>query len=57
MPPRKIKTIINESQIPGEKSITWDSRNDYGQKVASGLYIYKLVAGNYVKSRKMLLMK
>ena len=54
---RKIKTLINQSQSAGEKSVTWDSRNDFGQKVASGLYIYKLVAGEYVKSRKMLLMK
>jgi predicted outer membrane repeat protein len=54
---RKVRLLVNKSQLPGQKIAVWDALNDQGYKVASGLYIYKLVAGDYVKSRKMLLMK
>jgi len=54
---KKIRTLVDKSQLPGQKIAAWAGLNDNGYKVASGLYIYKLVAGNYVKSRKMLLMK
>jgi len=54
---RKVRALVNKSQLPGQKIAVWDALNDQGYKVASGMYIYKLIAGDYVKSRKMLLMK
>jgi len=54
---RKVRILVNRSQLPGQKIAIWDALDDHGFKVASGLYIYKIVAGDYVKSRKMLLMK
>ncbi|HWA06684.1 MAG TPA: FlgD immunoglobulin-like domain containing protein, partial [Ignavibacteria bacterium] len=53
----KIKTLINEYQNSGHKSVVWDGTNDNGYKVASGLYIYKFVAGNYTNIKKMILIK
>ncbi len=52
-----VKTLVNASYNAGTHEIMWDGRNDAGQMVSSGLYIYRLQAGNYVKSMKMMLMK
>jgi len=44
--------LANEEKSPGEYSVQWDA-----SEFASGVYICKLVAGRYVQSRKMLLLK
>jgi hypothetical protein len=41
----------------GVVKIEWDGTNDYGQSVASGIYLYKVEAGNHSVSRKMILLK
>ena len=38
-------------------AIYWDGRNAHGEQVASGVYIYRLTAGNYSATRKMVIMK
>jgi flagellar hook assembly protein FlgD len=35
----------------------WDGRNEYGERVSSGLYFYTIQAGGYTATRKMLLLK
>ena len=35
----------------------WDGRNDAGQSVASGVYFYRLRAADFVRARKMVLLK
>ncbi|MDQ7051943.1 MAG: hypothetical protein Q9P14_03235 [candidate division KSB1 bacterium] len=42
---------------PGFKSIYWDGRDDFGRTVSAGVYIYELVAGSYVATRKMVMVK
>ena len=42
---------------PGWHQVSWDGRNLAGIPVASGMYIYRLVAGNFRQTRKMLLVK
>jgi flagellar hook assembly protein FlgD len=37
---QKVRTLMNEYQSAGYKSIIWDGKNDYGQSVSSGSYIY-----------------
>lgn len=49
---RKIATLINESQRAGRHSINFDASNLF-----SGVYIYKLQAGSFVDSKKMILLK
>ncbi|MEJ2635171.1 MAG: FlgD immunoglobulin-like domain containing protein [Calditrichia bacterium] len=53
----KVKTLVNSSQAAKSYRVTWDGTNDRGVKVASGIYIYKINAGNFAESRKMILMK
>ncbi len=49
---RRMATLVDESQLPGSYSVIWD-----GQQAASGVYIYRITAGNQVTYRQMLLIK
>ncbi|MBD3383463.1 T9SS type A sorting domain-containing protein [candidate division KSB1 bacterium] len=49
---RNIATLVNDAQAAGEYSINYQA--DY---LPSGVYYYKLTAGNYVKTKKMILLK
>ncbi|RKY61056.1 MAG: hypothetical protein DRP96_04320, partial [Candidatus Neomarinimicrobiota bacterium] len=44
-------------QQPGYYEMQWDGRNKAGQAVSSGIYLYRIQAGSYVKTQKMVLMK
>ncbi len=52
-----VKTLIDEAITAGNREIEWDGTNIDGQKVASGLYLYRMQAGNYVMTKKMVMMK
>ena len=52
-----VKTLIDMPQGPGTYSVNWDGRNSDGRQVSSGIYFYRLVAGDYVSTRKMVLLK
>ncbi len=54
---RVVQTLVNEKMEPGIYQRSWDGRNQQNQQVASGLYIYRIIAGDFVKSRKMILLK
>lgn len=53
---RTIRTLVDGSVKPGEHSIVWDGRDNQGQRVASGVYFYKLEAGEFRAMKKMILM-
>jgi hypothetical protein len=48
----EVTTLVNEQRAPG----TYEVRFDAGS-LASGMYVYKLQAGNFTQTRKLLLMK
>ncbi len=54
---RKIRELVNRNQRAGFHFTVWDGRNDAGQSVSTGVYIYQIWSGSFVDSRKMLLMK
>ena len=54
---QKVRTLINEVKSAGFYKVTWDGKNNMGETVASGLYFYKLVSGNFNKIEKMTLVK
>ena len=54
---QEVKTLINESKKAGYHQIIWDGRNNNGVKVGSGIYIYRIQAGDFVKTKKMVLIK
>ncbi len=49
---REIATLVNETQKPGNYKITWNANNQ-----PSGIYFYKLTAGNFVETKKMILLR
>jgi len=54
---RIIKTLVNSFQTAGYKSIRWDATNNQNQIVTAGVYIYKIEYGDFVATRKMILLK
>jgi hypothetical protein len=54
---REIKTLVNDVRNAGTFSVTWNGDNEFGQKVSSGTYIYKVAAGDNVITKKMVLIK
>jgi len=54
---QKIKTLMESTQTAGHKTVEWLGKNNSGEVVSSGLYIYVLRTGNSAISKKMLHMK
>ncbi len=54
---RETKTMISEPMQPGQYSVEWDGTNNQGIAVTSGVYIYRMVAGEFTATRRMTLMK
>ena len=53
----KIRTLINLNQSASYHSIKWDAKNDIGEGVSAGMYIYVIQAGEFKATKKMLLLK
>ncbi len=54
---RRIATLDNSIQDAGYKSVVWDGSNELGKQVASGVYLYRIEAGEFTQTRKMILMR
>jgi hypothetical protein len=54
---QQVKSLITGQQEAGYYTVNWDGTNEYGSKVASGIYIYRLQAGKYIQTLKMNLLK
>ena len=54
---REVKTLVNQVQNAGFKSIIWDATNDYGKAISAGIYLYQIQAGDYIHTQKMVLLK
>jgi hypothetical protein len=54
---QKVRTLVNETKTQGEFTVLWDALDDNGAKVSTGVYFYKMKAGKYSATKKMILMK
>ena len=54
---RQVKTLMDQTQDAGYRSIIWDATNDYGKPVSAGIYLYQIQAGEYMQTKKMVLLK
>ena len=54
---RQVTTLVDQSQRAGSYTLSWDSHDDVGMPVTSGIYLARLEAGDRVFTRKMLLVR
>ena len=54
---QEVRTLVNQTQTAGDNLVVWDGKDDSGQIVNSGLYIYRLETENTAIHRKMLFLK
>jgi hypothetical protein len=54
---QKVKVLESGVKQAGHYTVQWDATNDEGRKVPSGIYFYQLRAGDFVKTKKMILLK
>ena len=54
---REVRTLVNTTQDAGFKSVIWNATNDYGKPVSAGVYLYQIQAGEFVQTKKMVLLK
>ena len=52
-----VKSLVDKNQMAGDYTILWDACNDDGQRVASGIYLYRLCVDDLIQTRKMVLMQ
>ena len=54
---QKVKTLVDGYQDAGYKRVEWNGRNGRGEEIASGIYFYRIKAGDFVDSKKMVILK
>jgi hypothetical protein len=54
---RGIRTLVNTTQDAGFKSVIWNATNDFGKPVSAGVYLYQIQAGDFIQTKKMVLLK
>ena len=54
---QEVRTLVDGVETAGDKTVVWDGRNTAGMPVPSGTYFYRIVAGNFVQAKTMILLK
>ncbi len=52
-----VSQLVNEHQPAGCKAIQWNATNDHGQQVSAGVYLYRIEAGEFRQTKKMVILK
>jgi hypothetical protein len=53
----RVRTLVNENKAAGYYTVQWNGLNDNGMSLSSGTYFYQIQAGQYISTKKMLLIK
>jgi len=53
----RVRTITDQPYTPGQYVLNWDGKNQAGRQVASGVYILRMKAGDYIDHKKMMLIR
>ncbi len=54
---QKIKTLVDQNEVAGVHRIVWNGKNEFGEKMASGIYLYQMQTTNYKAMKRMLLLR
>ncbi|MGB6031899.1 MAG: T9SS type A sorting domain-containing protein, partial [Bacteroidota bacterium] len=54
---QEVVRLVDDVQAEGYHVVQWNGTNDFGNTVSSGMYIFRLTAGDFVQTKKMMLLK
>jgi len=54
---QEVRLLVNDYKNAGTFNVQWNGDNNSGQKVTSGIYIFRVTAGNNAATMKMILLK
>ncbi len=54
---RAVRTLVDAKEAPGFKQVRWDGANDAGERLTSGIYIYRIETNGFTATRKLTLLK
>jgi photosystem II stability/assembly factor-like uncharacterized protein len=54
---RLVRKLVNQEKEPGTYQVHWDGRDEHGQQASSGVYLYRIKAGDFTSVRKMVLVR
>ena len=54
---QRVKTLVSDEMNAGTYSVVWNGQDDAGREVASGVYLYRIIAGEFVAKRRLLLVR
>jgi len=54
---REVRNLVSDYANPGSYSVVWNAKSNQGLEVSAGMYVYKMIAGDFVQVNKMLLVK
>ena len=54
---REVSQLVNTTQEAGYRSVQWNATDMHGKPVSAGVYLYQIRAGEFVQTRKMVLLK
>jgi hypothetical protein len=52
-----VRTLVDQTQGAGTYNVNWDGTDDRGRQIGSGVYFYRIQAGDFVSTRKMVVLK
>jgi flagellar hook assembly protein FlgD len=52
-----VNTVVDEVLPAGAHAVVWDGKNEQGKDVASGVYFYRIKAGDFESTQKMTLLR
>ena len=54
---REVRTLARGFDLAGTKTVVWDAKDNQGQNVSAGVYVYRLEAAGFVQSQKLIYLK
>ena len=54
---QEVRTLINKESQAGTFNVNWNGKDNFGKNVTSGAYIYQIISGDFIQTKKMILLK
>ncbi|MDZ7261999.1 MAG: T9SS type A sorting domain-containing protein, partial [candidate division KSB1 bacterium] len=54
---QEVRTLVDKEELAGHYTVRWNGKDENGLNVASGVYLYHITMGNFMATRKMILLR